>query len=203
MSHTLTLIGLYILTTVAMAAPPAQGDTAQGRALAETHCAACHGLDGNATASPEFPKIGGLQFEYIAYELKEYRENRRISAIMQPLAAPLTDTQITNLAAHFAAQTPTSGTATRPDLLALGKRLYFEGNSVSGVPSCDGCHEEDGHGSARFPRIAGQNPLYIIDEFKRYVLGQRKFGKKVMRTVAERLTEQEVRAIAEFTATLK
>jgi cytochrome c553 len=87
-------------------------------------------------------------------------------------------------------------------LLPLGKKVYLEGNSDTGVPSCDGCHEENGAGSARFPRIAGQNVEYTLEQFRLYTTGKRPFGKKVMRTVAERLTEKEARAVAEYMASL-
>ena len=80
--------------------------------------------------------------------------------------------------------------------------IYLEGNPVSGVPSCDGCHEENGYGSPRYPRVAGQNQEYTLEQFRLYATGHRKFGKKVMRTVAERITEQEAKAVAEYIASM-
>jgi cytochrome c553 len=92
---------------------------------------------------------------------------------------------------------------TKPELLALGKRVYLEGNTDSGLPSCDGCHEENGEGSAKFPRLAGQHQTYILEEIARYKSDQRSNGVKVMKTVAHRMTDKEAEAVAEYLASLK
>ena len=122
--------------------------------------------------------------------------------LMAPIVQDLSDSDMSNLALYYSAQKPAPDVVTQPDLLALGKKIYFEGNPDSGIPSCDGCHEESGAGSDRFPRIAGQHADYILEQFKLYSSGGRKFGKKVMRTVAERITEQEAKAVAEYIASM-
>lgn len=184
-----------------MAGPAIQGDPARGAALMAERCAACHGPDGNSPVA-NFPKLAGQHAEYLLHEIIEYREHHRESELMQPVVQGLSETDMADLAVFLAAQKPTPGTVTEPSLLALGKRVYLEGNSDTGVPSCEGCHEEDGHGSARFPRLAGQNVEYTLEQFRLYTAGKRPFGKKVMRTVAERLSEKEARAVAEYMASL-
>lgn len=194
---------MLLLSGSLYAATTPKGDAQKGRALAEAQCAGCHGAEGNSPPAPNFPKLGGQHVEYILHEINEYREDHRISELMKPVIQGLSDADVLDIATWFASQEGVSAAVTRPDLLPLGKKIYLDGNSTSGIPSCDGCHEENGEGSARFPRIAGQNPEYTLEEFKRYINGQRKFGKKVMRTIAERLTEEEARAVAEYIATLK
>lgn len=203
MSRSFILMALALLATGLAFAAPGTGDSKRGKTLADARCAACHGFDGNNPPAPNYPKLGGQQLAYILHEINEYREDRRPGEVMKPMVQDLSEADILDIATWYSIQAVTPAAVTRPELLALGKKIYFEGNSDTGVPSCDGCHEENGKGSARFPRIAGQNPEYVIEEFKRYANGQRKFGKKIMRTIAERMTERETQAVAEFMATLK
>jgi cytochrome c553 len=200
-NHLLGLALAFAGMTVAIAGPAVKGDPARGAALMAERCAACHGPDGNSPA-PNFPKLAGQHAEYLLHELEEYQQHHRESEMMQPIVAALSPDEMADLAVFLSAQKPTPGTVTDPSLLALGKKVYLEGNSDTGVPSCDGCHEEDGGGSARFPRVAGQNVEYVLEQFRLYTAGKRKFGKKVMRTVAERLSEQEARAVAEYMASM-
>lgn len=170
--------------------------------LTSETCGGCHGADGNSVA-PEFPKLAGQQKVYLQRELMDYKEGRRQSDIMVPLVASLSEDDVARLSAYYAAQEPAPGTVSRPELLELGKRIYLEGNTKSGVPSCDGCHEENGEGSKKFPRVAGQHAAYALDQMKQYASGKRSNGVKVMRTIAERLTKEEAEAVAEYMASLK
>ena len=187
---------------VAVAAPALKGDPEKAIPIVTERCSGCHGMDGNSPL-PNFPRLAGLHPEFLLKELKEYKAEHRDSDVMKPMAADLDEQDMLNLAAYFAAQIPTPGTVTQPELLELGKKIYLEGNEQTGVPSCAGCHEEDGSGSVRFPRVAGQNPEYTVEELKRYANGSRRYGKKLMRTVAERLSEQEAQAVAQYIASLK
>ncbi|MDD4880353.1 MAG: c-type cytochrome [Gallionellaceae bacterium] len=187
--------------TASKAGPAIKGDVAKGEALMAERCAACHGPDGNSPV-PSFPKLAGQHAEYLLHELNEYKEHHRDNEMMLPIVESLNQEDMVNLAVFLAAQKPAPGTVTEPALLARGKKVYLEGNPDTGVPSCDGCHEEDGAGSSRFPRIAGQNVEYTLEQFRLYTAGKRPYAKKVMRTVAERLTEHEARAVAEYLASL-
>jgi cytochrome c553 len=188
--------------SLAYAAQKVVGDTAKGKAIANETCAGCHGADGNSEV-PTFPKLAGQQAVYLVKEMQAYKAGQRISEIMQPVMAGLSDDDMTNLAAYYAKQEPTAGGATKPELVALGKKIYFDGNSKNGVPSCDGCHEEDGTGSVKFPRVAGQHADFTVEELKRYSAGQRAYASKVMHTVAQRLTGEEAEAVAQYMASMK
>jgi len=170
--------------------------------LATETCAGCHGADGNSVV-PEFPKLAGQQQVYLQREMADYKEGRRHSEIMAPMVVPLSEAEIAGLAAHYAGQAPSPGAVTKPALLSLGKRIYLEGNTKTGVPSCDGCHEENGEGSKKFPRVAGQHVPYLLDQIAQYASGKRSNGVKVMRTISERLTKEEAEAVAEYMASLK
>ncbi len=124
--------------------------------LVNETCASCHGTDGNSVV-PEFPKLAGQQKSDLLREMQDYKEGRRQHEIMSTLMAGLSEGEMEALADYYAAQPPAPGEVDKPELLSLGKRIYLEGNTQSGVPSCDGCHEENGKGSKKFPRVAGQH----------------------------------------------
>lgn len=177
------------------------GDAGKAISLAGNLCAACHGEDGNSVA-PNFPKLAGQQAVYLLRELKDYKSGKRESEIMGPLVAGLSDEDLANLAAFYAAQKPAPGTVTQAALLPVGKALYFNGNAASGIPSCESCHEADGKGAGKFPRVAGQHVEYLLEQFRLYAAGKRTNGTRVMKTIAERMTEKETRAVAEYMASM-
>ncbi len=87
----------------------AQEPSADATALASGRrdyapCATCHGADGRSTVVPQYPKIGGQNAAYLMNALRAYRDGRRqgtYAALMAPLAKPLSDTQIANLARYI------------------------------------------------------------------------------------------------------
>lgn len=182
---------------------PAAAAGVSGQTLAAERCAACHGADGNQPAADHFPRLAGQQIPYLLQEMKDYRDGRRTDEIMQAAAQGLTEPEIQALAEWYGKQAPMTAASSRAELMALGRKVYFEGNDDNGVPACNGCHEDNGAGFKSAPRVAGQNPAYTVAAFARYVGGQRPNGKKVMRTVAKRMSEAETVAVAEFMATLK
>lgn len=197
--------GVALLATgmaVAIAGPKVVGDPAKAEPIVKEACASCHGEDGNSPNMPNLPKLAGQHAPYLLQQLQEFKAEHRKSEMMQPFAANLSEEDMANLAVYFAAKKPTPGIVTKPELIPAGKKIYFNGNDANGVPSCDGCHEENGEGSDKFPRIAAQNPEYTLEEFQRYADGKRPYGKKVMRTVAERLTPEEAEALAQYLASL-
>ena len=98
-------IGFALALAVAAPALPAHAASPDaGKAKAQEICQACHGLDGQSAASPEYPRIGGQYRDYLAKALRDYKSGARKNPIMAGMAAPLTPTDIDNLAAYSAAQ---------------------------------------------------------------------------------------------------
>lgn len=164
-------------------------------------CAGCHGADGNSTMT-NFPKIAGQQQVYLLRELKDYKSGKRASEIMAPFVADLSEADLEELATWYAKQKPTPGVKGNPALLKLGKALYMNGNNKTDVPACASCHEDDGSGYKKFARVAGQHAEYTLEQFRLYASGKRNNGARVMQAVAERMTEQETRAVAEYMASM-
>ena len=84
-----------------LAAPTLAADPEAGREMA-AQCAACHGEAGVSVAS-DIPNLAAQKAEYLAAQLEAFREGERTNPLMNAIAAQLDDTQIENLAAHFAA----------------------------------------------------------------------------------------------------
>lgn len=176
---------------------------ADAKELAATVCAACHGADGNSVA-PMFPKLAGQQEAYLAKQLTEFISGKRKNEIMEPIFATISKGDVSGLAAYYAGQTQTPGTVADAALAEAGKKLYEDGNTESGVPACMGCHQATGMGNERYPRLAGQHQTYTLQQMADFKSGKRNNDKgKVMRAVAERMTEQEMAAVSEYIAGLK
>ena len=82
----------------------AVGD-AQAGATKAAMCAACHGQNG-ISANPLWPSLAGQQQAYLAKQIKAFRDGERTDVSMQPFVANLTDQDIEDIAAHYAALSP-------------------------------------------------------------------------------------------------
>jgi cytochrome c553 len=105
-----------------------------------------------------------------------------------------------NLAAYFASQKPKPGAARNPELVKLGQMIYRAGIADKGVPACAGCHAPDGAGiPAQFPRLAGQHAEYTTAQLRSFRAGERANDpNSMMRATAEKLSDKEIAALAEY-----
>lgn len=196
-SQRLALASALLGATLAL--PATAGDVTS---LATTVCFACHGENGNSI-TPIFPKLAGQQRVYIAKQLKDFSSGKRANDIMVPIIQELSEADIAGLGAWFSEQKPTPGKVEDAELATVGKRLFHEGNASSGVPACEGCHQPDGKGNERYPGLAGQHQTYAVSQLNNFKNGTRSNDRgKVMRAVAERLSEDEIKAVAEYIAGL-
>jgi cytochrome c553 len=171
-----------------------------------TLCTGCHNEDGNSVV-PDFPKLAGLDPVYISKQINDFKKYRRVSEIMGPMAAQIPDADVPILAAYFAKQKRTTGTVDvviDAKLASLGQQIYDDGIVSSAVPACSGCHGEKGEGTELFPRLAGQHTAYLITQMNNFKnIVRNNDAKKVMRAVTSRMTEQEMKAVAEYITSLK
>ena len=77
----------------------AGGDAAAGETRAQS-CAGCHGANGISN-NPLWPNLAGQKDAYLVKQMKAFRDGTRQDPMMSPMAKPLTDTDIDNLAAYF------------------------------------------------------------------------------------------------------
>lgn len=178
---------------------PKAGDPKAGEAKANSICQACHGPQGNSIV-PIWPKLAGQHPEYIYKQLMDFKAGARSNVQMTPMAMPLTEQEVLDVAAYFSSQEQ-SGGAADPELAKLGESLYRAGNPKNGVPACSGCHGPAGMGQglAKFPRIAGQHADYLKQTLT-YFRNQERANDPngMMRGVTARLTDQEIAAVAQY-----
>ena len=179
------------------------GDPSAGEAKAAI-CASCHGPAGNSV-NPEWPKLAGQHAKYTAKQIRDFKAGvTRNNALMAPMIAGLSDQDIEDIAAYYAAQSGTGGFASE-DLHALGERIYRGGNMESGVPACIACHGPRGAGNdpAGFPRVAGQHATYTAMQIEDWRTENRANDPNEMMADAVRyLTPREVKAVSEYIAGL-
>ena len=75
------------------------GDVAAGKARAAS-CSGCHGTKG-ISANPLWPNLAGQKNAYLVKQLREFRDGTRSDPMMTPMAKPLSNADIENLAAYF------------------------------------------------------------------------------------------------------
>lgn len=165
-------------------------------------CAACHGADGNS-GSPENPKLAGQHPEYLVKQLKEFKEGKRKNPVMQGFAAQLSDDDMRNIAGWAASQKAKPGFAKDKALVAQGERIYKGGLADRQIAACAGCHSPAGSGMpSQYPRLSGQHADYIASSLRGYRDGSRT-NNNVMTQVAAKMTDKEIRAVADYIAGLR
>jgi cytochrome c553 len=180
---------------------PAKPDAAKGQAKAEA-CAACHTSDGSR-GSPANPILQGQHPEYLVKQLTDFKSGARTNAIMQGMAATLTEEDILNVAAFYASKQAKPGFAKNKDLVALGERIYRGGIADRHVPACAGCHSPNGAGiPAQFPRSQGQHADYSEVQLIAFRNGTRKNSLQ-MTGVTARLNDREIKAVSDYMAGLR
>lgn len=190
----------------AQAQESVQGDPVKAQQLVTTVCAACHAVDGNSMA-PANPKLAGQHAEYITKQLMDFKSTTRQNAIMTGIVTSnnLTPEDMKNLGAYFAANPIKPGSAKDKTLALEGAKIYMGGNSGSGVPACAACHGPTGAGiPVQFPRLGSQYKEYIIAQLNNFRTGVRSNDAgKMMRVIAGKMTDQEIKAVAEYISGLK
>ena len=178
-------------------------------AIAAQVCAACHSADGNSAAAAN-PKIAGQISEYLQKQLGDFKARGsakplRESAIMNGMVANLSDADMKGLAAYYAGQTLKPAAASDKDLAVLGQKLWRGGDAAQGVPACAGCHGPAGAGMpSQFPKLSGQFPEYLAAQLTAFREGKRaNDANGVMRGVAARMNDKQIRAVAEYAAGLR
>ncbi len=189
---------------LALAQQAAKADPAQAQQIVTKVCAACHAADGNS-ASPANPVLAGQHADYTAKQLANYKSGERKNPVMLGMSASLSPADMKNLGAYFEAQKPKTRAARNFELVKLGQQIYRGGIIAKGVAACASCHGPSGAGiPAQFPRIAGQYPEYAVSQLQAFRAGERSNDpNKMMRAIAVRLSDQEIKAVVEYMAGLR
>lgn len=196
--------GLVATTPAALAADPDKGKT-----IVTTVCAACHNADGNSSISVN-PKLAGQHADYIYKQLRNFKgadgkSPERVNPIMNGMAAGLSDDDMKNLAAYFDAQKRKPEVAKNRETIEYAQKLYRSGDAAKGLPACAACHGPTGAGMpAQFPLIAGQFAEYTEAQLKGFRAGERANDTNMMmRLVAIKMTDAEIKAVSDYIAGLR
>jgi cytochrome c553 len=186
-----------------------KGDPAKAQQIVTQVCAVCHGSDGNST-TPINPNLAGQHPEYIFKQLANFKAQggkpaERENAVMAGMAANLSADDMSNLAAYFASQKLIPRGARDPELAKLGQAIYRGGILARGVAACASCHGPNGAGiPAQFPRLSGQYAEYTEAQLKAFRVGERANDpNRIMRMVAAKLSDREIKAVSEYVGGLR
>jgi cytochrome c553 len=196
-------LSVSLLLLALIAGPALAGDAAAGAQKAAI-CGACHGATGSSV-NPEWPNLAGQHESYIVTQLQSFKQASRDNPLMMPNAAALSDQDMQDLGAHFASQTPV-GLEADPSNYKLGEKLYRGGDPERKLPACIACHgpQGKGNGPARYPALRAQHSVYTYNQLKAFAEGRRRTpGNDIMKVVAGRLTDDEMRALASYTQGLR
>lgn len=196
-NRTAFLAAFAALLALAGEAPAA--DLERARQIVSGRCFLCHGMNGESS-SEVFPRLATQNATYLAKQLKDFQTGSRKGTTMNTMVAGLTDAEMADLGAFFAAQKADPHPPADAELGAVGRYLYARGNPYSGVAACAGCHGPAAHGTQTLPRLAGQQAPYLEGQLKEFNKRSRTNDNAVMHAIASKLTELEIKALAEFLA---
>jgi cytochrome c553 len=187
----------------------AQADLAKAQQTASQVCAACHAADGNSTQAVN-PVLAGQHADYTFKQLTNFKPQggkpaERPNPIMAGMVANLSADDMRGLGAYFETQKPKPRAARDAELAKLGQAIYRGGILAKNVAACTACHSPNGAGvPAQFPRLAGQYAEYTSAQLKAFRSGERANDpNRTMRMVAEKLSDREIAAVAEYISGLR
>jgi len=190
-------LGLCLASASAMAA---DDQAASAAATVTKVCQNCHGPNGDST-SGTFPRLNGQQADYIAAQLKNFRDHSRSDAhamaYMWGMASQLNDASIDGLAKYLSSQKPTQAQS-GGELAAQGRTIYLNGVAANNVPACAACHGAKGEGNSAIPRLAGQHASYLKSQMEAFRSLTR--ANDVMHANTKDMTDSEIEAVASYLA---
>ena len=154
-----------------------------------------------------WPNLAGQAAPYIVAQLKAFKSGLRNDPLMSPQAMNLADEDMADLAVYFESQPAAAQAVADVDLVDRAEALWRGGNTDRGVAACLACHGPTGRGNpaAAYPALAGQHAAYSEKQLRDYAAGTRTSDGKtrIMRDIAERLSQDDIKALASYVQGLK
>lgn len=200
----LTFVFLLLYLGNVLAEPPAL--VARGNGRGAIACSACHGIDGSGNAQATYPALAALPAAYIVKQLEDFKSGSRSNVTMRDIAAGMSAEEMLLAAEYYAAlRRPAAKAMSVPSAnMERGAALASRGAWERDIPPCFKCHGVDGTGVAPvFPPLAGQHAAYTAMQLRGWKSGQRKNDPLgLMKAIADRLSDEDIRAVSEYLATL-
>ncbi len=210
MKKKLQVLSISLALASATSILHAEGNINAGKQKAAS-CASCHGDDGNSMVAT-FPKLAQQHSSYLQKQLHEFKDGSRSDPMMSAMALALTDEDITDISAYYAAQKISENTlpVLEPDenstnnkdvqaIIAQGGDLYRNGDIKSEVSACIACHGPFGEGNkpASFPALKSQHADYLIKTLTDFKSGARSNNpENIMHMIAKKMTDEEIKAVS-------
>ncbi|WP_018867702.1 MULTISPECIES: cytochrome c [unclassified Thioalkalivibrio] len=204
MNHKLSALFAALSVSLLLPLSAAQaGDPQRGQELSQA-CAACHQADGNSV-NPEWPKLAGQHAKYTVKQLQDYKSERRENSLMLGQVANLDEQDMRDLAAFYAEQEISAGTADE-SVVERGEQIYRGGIPSQNVAACIACHGPNGNGNpeAMFPAVASQHAQYSADQLRYFRSGERANDNgRMMRNVVRNMSDEDIEAVSQYMAGLQ
>lgn len=199
----LSLMAMLVHLNV-YAQPPELVTRGNGRgALA---CASCHGVDGAGLAQARYPALAAMPSAYIVKQLEDFKSGTRSNTTMREIAAGLNAQEMLVAGNYYAALPRPKAKAVQASArdFERGALLAVNGAWERDIPPCFKCHGINGTGIAPyFPPLAGQHAGYIVQQLQDWRAGKRKNDAiGLMKAIADRLNDEDIRALGEYLASL-
>ena len=199
------MIKQFLITVVMLSVAGsvmAAGDPVAGKKKAAL-CIGCHGVDGNSS-NPDWPSLAGQGEGYLVKQITDFKTGARKDGTMNAMVGSLNDADIANISAFFASNKAKGGAASKSSI-EVGQKLYRAGDASRGIAACASCHGPSGAGNpaAKFPALAGQHAKYTMKTLKDFANSTRSNDPgSMMRVVAGKMKDSEMKAVAEYIAGL-
>lgn len=220
MKKKLLALSISLALTSASSILHAEGNIAAGKEKAAS-CASCHGENGNSMVST-FPKLAQQHSSYLQKQLHAFKDGTRNDPMMSAMALALTDEDMADISAYYAAQkisentlpvldsanadedeTKAEKTTDKKDtmqaIIAQGSNLYRNGDLAREVSACIACHGSSGEGNkpASFPALRSQHADYLIKTLNDFKSGSRSNNpENMMHMIAKKMTDEEIKAVS-------
>ena len=158
-------------------------------------CANCHG-DGGNSSNPDIPNLAGQNPGYLLDQVRQFAEGRRKNEFMEGMIRALKPEETIGMVVFFGAQTVLPHRAgTNPAQIAKGRELFSK--------NCFRCHGENGLGSEKFARIAGQQSGYLAKTLQRYRSGSVQRSDPLMAAATSLLSDTDVAALVAYVSSME
>jgi cytochrome c553 len=175
-------------------------DVAEGKRVAETACAGCHGANG-ISSTKGVPHLAGQRPGYLYLELKAYQPGVRGDSAMGGAVKPLSNDALIKVAAYYASLDPAQPVAMSGGKAAPAKLDPVQAGKTAAA-ACAGCHGEAGISKMPgMPSLVGLDPKYLVAAMKAYKSGERK--NEMMKSALSAVTDVELSNIALYYALQK
>jgi cytochrome c553 len=170
-------------------------------------CSACHGAQGEGQPVAAYPRLTGLESDYLIEQLNAFAEGSRDNETMAPIAKALSPDERQAVAKFYAGLvTPKMEEPKKADekTIASGAALAGRGDWSKGLPGCGQCHGAAGQGVGKtFPALAGQSAEYIMSQLKAWKDGKRTNDPlHLMTGISSKLSDDQIAAVAAYYASL-